>query len=69
MIGHPSPAFGLLRRGRHAAVCLIVMSILSGCGTSSPSEPIGIGPDRDNLKRSPCACVEIPQRSPLRAPT
>ncbi len=38
-----------------------VIALLSGCSSSSMLEPVGIGPDRDELKKSPCACVEIPQ--------
>lgn len=38
----------------------VVMTV-SACGTVNSLEPIGIGPDRDELKRSPCACTELPQ--------
>lgn len=34
---------------------------LSGCGSTTVPEPIGIGSDVDELKKSPCACIEIPQ--------
>jgi hypothetical protein len=43
----------------YVGVCLI--AFLSSCGSSDMFEPIGIGPDRDDLKRSPCACVELHQ--------
>jgi hypothetical protein len=39
--------------------CLLAL-LLSGCGNANLLEPIGIGPDRDELKRSPCACYEVP---------
>lgn len=46
-------------------LCLLggfcVITLFSSCGSSSLSEPIGIGPDRDELKQSPCSCFEIPQ--------
>lgn len=48
---------------RRAMVCVMVLA-LCGCGDSNLLEPIGIGPDRDSLKRSPCACYELPQHGP-----
>ncbi len=38
-------------------ICLLV----AGCGSFYVPEPIGIGSSVDELKLSPCACVEIPQ--------
>lgn len=35
--------------------------MLAACGTTEVPEPIGIGTGLDELKQSPCACVEIPQ--------
>lgn len=35
--------------------------VLTGCGSTTVPEPIGIGGDVDELKKSPCACIEIPQ--------
>lgn len=46
------------------AVFLGMVFSLAGCGNSNLLEPIGIGSDRDSLKRSPCACYELPQRGP-----
>lgn len=43
----------------------ILVTWLASCGNSNQLEPIGIGPDRDELKRSPCACVELQQMYPL----
>lgn len=42
---------------------LVVLTpvLLSGCGSIFTPEPIAIGRDRDELKQSPCACVEIRQ--------
>ncbi len=34
---------------------------LAGCGSTSVPEPVGIGGDVDELKKSPCACIEIQQ--------
>lgn len=44
---------------RIGIVCVVVLFV-SGCGTANLLEPIGIGSDRDALKRSPCACYELP---------
>ncbi|MHA1539012.1 MAG: hypothetical protein ACTSXQ_00875 [Alphaproteobacteria bacterium] len=34
---------------------------LSACGTLDTPQPVGIGRDVNEFKRSPCACNEIPQ--------
>lgn len=31
--------------------------ILNACGSIYEKEPVGIGPDISELKRSPCACM------------
>ena len=39
--------------------------LLQGCdfvrGRETLPNPVGIGRDNDDLKRSPCACLEVPQ--------
>lgn len=44
---------------------LAVTVLLTGCSTfvgeETVPEPIGIGPGLHDLKRSPCACIEVPQ--------
>lgn len=40
---------------------VLVPLVLSGCGSIFTPEPISIGRDRDELKQSPCACLEIRQ--------
>ena len=30
-------------------------------GSKESPDPVGIGTDPDELKRSPCACTEVPQ--------
>ncbi len=42
------------------AAGLMLLTLVPSC-SSMLSEPIGIGPDRDELKQSPCACYEIRQ--------
>ena len=32
-------------------------AVLSACGSIYEKEPVGIGPDISELKRSPCACL------------
>lgn len=51
---------GTMRRFRFGIV-LVLAIFVSGCGNVNLLEPIGIGADRDALKRSPCACYELPQ--------
>lgn len=37
------------------------VTLLSGCASSSYTQyPIGIGPGPNALKRSPCACILLP---------
>lgn len=50
-------------QGQFQPVLLLIAAglLLSACHASDLLEPIGIGPDRDQLKRSPCACFEILQ--------
>ena len=33
--------------------------ILSACGSIYEKEPVGIGPEYSELKKSPCACLEL----------
>lgn len=40
---------------------ILTSLFLSGCGSIFTPDPISIGRDRDDLKQSPCACVEIQQ--------
>ncbi len=44
----------------------LILLTLSGCNgvlgrSDKMPEPVGIGYEIDELKRSPCACLEIPQ--------
>ena len=53
---------------RHLALAAILAAAaLAGCSTDKTPEPVGIGTGVHDLKRSPCACVEIPQRLPAGA--
>jgi hypothetical protein len=35
-------------------------ALLAACSSQS-IDPVGIGSGRDDLKRSPCACLPVPQ--------
>ena len=46
---------------RIIAACAIAVfsALLAACGSVYDPEPVGIGPDPSELKRSPCACTEM----------
>ena len=33
--------------------------VLAACGSVYEKEPVGIGPDYAELKKSPCACLQL----------
>ncbi len=41
--------------------CAVV--ILAACGSIYEKAPVGIGPEYSELKKSPCACLEL-KKSP-----
>ena len=38
---------------------LALAALLMACGSVYEKEPVGIGIDYSELKRSPCACLEV----------
>ena len=45
-----------------AMVILMTMTACSSLyGSKESPDPVGIGTDPEELKRSPCACAEVPQ--------
>ena len=38
---------------------LALAALLMACGSLYEKEPVGIGIDYSELKRSPCACLEV----------
>ena len=38
---------------------LVLVAFLMACGSIYEKEPVGIGTDHSELKRSPCACLEV----------
>ena len=41
-------------------ICLAVTAIvLAACGTIYEKAPVGIGTEYSELKKSPCACLEL----------
>lgn len=58
---HHSAAWHGLEKYIRVSCVFVATLVVSGCGNSNLLEPIGIGPGRDDLKRSPCACYELLQ--------
>jgi len=50
-----------LLRAMRVALCIAPLALVGACGTTT-AEPVGIGRSADQMKRSPCACIEIPMR-------
>lgn len=46
------------------AIALAVFALVAACGSVYEQEPVGIGPDYSELKKSPCACLEI-KKAPI----
>ena len=40
-------------------ILLVAVSLISGCGSYYEPEPVGIGKDVNELKLSPCACIQV----------
>ncbi len=41
------------------ALCVLGAIVLGACNSLYEREPVGIGPDYSELKKSPCACLEL----------
>lgn len=41
------------------ALFVVGAAVLAACGSVYEKEPVGIGPDWSELKRSPCACLKL----------
>ena len=48
-----------------AFLILGLCAVLNACGSIYEKEPVGIGPDVSELKRSPCACMLLKLPSDL----
>lgn len=52
-------------KGKKMKKHLLLLGVLSllvlaaACGSVYEKEPVGIGPDYSELKKSPCACLEL----------
>jgi len=42
-----------------ALLTLGLIAFAAACGSVYEKEPVGIGPDYSELKKSPCACLEL----------
>ena len=40
-------------------LALALVAFLAACGSLYEQEPVGIGTDYSELKKSPCACLEV----------
>ena len=40
-------------------VIIFMLLVLGACGSYYEPEPVGIGKDVNELKMSPCACIEV----------
>ena len=38
---------------------LVLVAFLMACGSLYEQEPVGVGTDYSELKKSPCACLEL----------
>lgn len=47
-------------------IAVVSLLLLGACSSMTPA-PVGIGSGPHELKRSPCACVEIPMDVPASA--
>lgn len=41
------------------SILFVLTTLLAGCGSIHEKSPIGIGTDYGDLKKSPCACLQI----------
>lgn len=44
-----------------------IIALVAACGSVYEPEPVGIGPDYSELKKSPCACLQIEKAPELPA--
>ena len=49
------------------ALFVVTAFILGACGSLYEKEPVGIGRDYSELKKSPCACLELKKAPELPA--
>ncbi len=53
-----------MRKYLFALATLGLIALASACGSVYEKEPVGIGPDYSELKKSPCACLEL-KKAPI----
>ena len=46
---------------------IALCAALNACGSIYEKEPVGIGPDWSELKKSPCACLQLEKAPALPA--
>ncbi|MDR2098967.1 MAG: hypothetical protein LBO78_03000 [Rickettsiales bacterium] len=40
-------------------IAMIFAMLISGCGSIHDTDPVGVGYDANELKLSPCACIQV----------
>ena len=50
---------GRSKRIKTALLVFALCAAAGACGSIFEQEPVGIGPDMSELKRSPCACLQL----------
>ncbi len=53
-----------MRKYLFALATLGLIVLAAACGSVYEKEPVGIGPDYSELKKSPCACLEL-KKAPI----
>lgn len=48
-----------MKKNLLALAFLSIIAVLAACGSVYEKEPVGVGADYSELKKSPCACLEI----------
>ena len=43
----------------YACVVILTLGVIVACGSIYEKEPVGIGKEYSELKKSPCACLKL----------
>lgn len=54
-----------MRKMKKISVIFLLFALLGACGSIYESEPVGIGSDFSELKKSPCACMQLDLKTGL----
>lgn len=56
-----------MKKKLFALALLGAIAVMAACGSVYEKEPVGIGADYSELKKSPCACLQIEKAPELPA--